>query len=173
MQSFILDRHTDPSNPVMKVTQDDKIPIYDSQQDAESDLANLAEGQLVATKDNGNNNRYVLQNEYEANNTYSTNEVNTGKTWIDGKPIYRVIIEKNVTASVTLQNALPPNIAEIVTMGCVLKLTTGSYYIIPQFGGTGYSGYVVANPSNRSLIISTSNYYGVYRISIEYTKTTD
>ena len=25
-------------------------------------------------------------------NTYSTNEINTGKTWIDGKPIYRKIV---------------------------------------------------------------------------------
>ena len=51
MQSFILDRHTDPSNPVMKVTQDDKFPIYDSQQDAESDLANLEENQIIGTKE--------------------------------------------------------------------------------------------------------------------------
>ena len=31
--------------------QSEKIPIYDSQQDAESDLANLAEGQIYATKE--------------------------------------------------------------------------------------------------------------------------
>lgn len=50
MQSFILDRHTDPNNPVMKVTQDDKVPIYDSKADAEADIANIEEGAIVATK---------------------------------------------------------------------------------------------------------------------------
>ena len=59
MQSFILDRHTDPSNPVMKVTQDDKIPIYDSKADAEADLANIEEGGIVATKDTGATEKVV------------------------------------------------------------------------------------------------------------------
>lgn len=53
MQSFILDRHTDPNNPTMKVTQDDKIPVYDSVADAQADLANIEEGAIVATKDTG------------------------------------------------------------------------------------------------------------------------
>lgn len=59
MQSFILDRHTDPSNPTMKVTQDDKIPIYDSKADAEADLANIEEGGIVATKDTGATEKVV------------------------------------------------------------------------------------------------------------------
>ncbi len=59
MQSFILDRHTDPSNPVMKVTQDDKIPIYDSKADAEADIANIEEGGIVATKDTGATEKVV------------------------------------------------------------------------------------------------------------------
>ena len=59
MQSFILDRHTDPSNPTMKVTQDDKIPIYDSKADAEADLANIEEGAIVATKDTGATEKVV------------------------------------------------------------------------------------------------------------------
>ena len=33
--------------------ESDKMPIYDSVADAESDLANLEEGQIVATKDTG------------------------------------------------------------------------------------------------------------------------
>ena len=51
MQSFILDRHTDPSNPTLKVTQTDKIPIYDTLADAENDLSNLEEDQIIGTKD--------------------------------------------------------------------------------------------------------------------------
>lgn len=59
MQSFILDRHTDPNNPTMKVTQDEKIPVYDSLADAEADLANLEENQIVATKDSGATEKVV------------------------------------------------------------------------------------------------------------------
>ena len=39
------------SNQVLHSSQTEKIPVYDSQQDAESDLANLAEGQIVGTKE--------------------------------------------------------------------------------------------------------------------------
>lgn len=59
MQSFILDRHTDPSNPTMKVTQDDKIPIYNSKADAQADIANIEEGGIVATKDTGATGKVV------------------------------------------------------------------------------------------------------------------
>ena len=31
----------------------DKIPVYNSKEDVEADLANLTEGQIVATKDTG------------------------------------------------------------------------------------------------------------------------
>lgn len=59
INSYILDRHTDPNNPVMKVTQDDKIPIYDSKADAEADIANIEEGAIVATKDTGATEKVV------------------------------------------------------------------------------------------------------------------
>lgn len=59
MQSFILDRSTDPSNPVMKVTQDDKIPVYDSLADAQADIANIKEGQIGMTEDSGATEKVV------------------------------------------------------------------------------------------------------------------
>ena len=42
---------------------------------------------------------------WEQVNDYSTEEVNTGSTWINGKPIYRrVIVIPNVTATQTTYN---------------------------------------------------------------------
>ena len=38
-------------------------------------------------------------NELKSGEEYSTNEINTGKTWIDGKPIYRRIYQKTSTAA--------------------------------------------------------------------------
>ena len=38
------------------------------------------------------------------NETYSTTEVDTGKTWINGKPIYRVAFSVNITAAANTQH---------------------------------------------------------------------
>lgn len=46
--------------------EDEKIPIYDTKADAEADLANLAEGQIVATKDTSNDYESELYNYVDA-----------------------------------------------------------------------------------------------------------
>ena len=53
MKQFIVDRHTTPSTPALKQVPTEKIPIYATDADAEADLANLAEGQIIATLDTG------------------------------------------------------------------------------------------------------------------------
>lgn len=53
MKQYILDRHTTPGTPVMDQVPTEKIPVYDDQAAAEADLANLAVGQIVGTKDVG------------------------------------------------------------------------------------------------------------------------
>ena len=42
------------SQQTLSEIESDKIPVYDTKTDAESDLANLAVGQIIATKDEGN-----------------------------------------------------------------------------------------------------------------------
>ena len=39
---------------------------------------------------------------YEEVNSYSTTEVKTGDTWIDGKPIYRIVYSGNIANGSTL-----------------------------------------------------------------------
>lgn len=51
MNTFILDRHTDPQNPTVTSVQNDRIPVYDTVADACADLANLEVGQIILTKD--------------------------------------------------------------------------------------------------------------------------
>ena len=53
MKQYIVDRHTDPSNPSLISVPSEKIPVYDTKDDAEADLANLTVGQIIATKDTG------------------------------------------------------------------------------------------------------------------------
>ena len=81
----------------------DKIPVYDSVTDAEADLANLAENQIIATHDTGSelsapvdtvqsgNMHAVTSNAVAKSLSYSTTEQKTGGVWIDGKPIYRKV----------------------------------------------------------------------------------
>lgn len=53
MKQYIVDRHTDPSNPTLVPVPSERIPVYDTKADLESDLANLGENELVMTKDTG------------------------------------------------------------------------------------------------------------------------
>lgn len=52
-KQFIVDRHTTPGTPALDPVAIPKVPVYDTQAAAEADLANLAVGQIVATKDEG------------------------------------------------------------------------------------------------------------------------
>ena len=56
MKQFILDRHTVPGAPSLEQVPTDKIPVYETKEAAEADIANLSEGQIIATKDEGNEN---------------------------------------------------------------------------------------------------------------------
>jgi len=53
MKQFIVDRHTTPNTPTLEQVPTEKIPVYNDLDAAVADLANLAVGQLVATKDTG------------------------------------------------------------------------------------------------------------------------
>lgn len=46
--------------------QDEKIPVYDTLSDAQADLANLAEGQIIATRDYGTSAPVVTMDIFKA-----------------------------------------------------------------------------------------------------------
>lgn len=54
MKQFIVDRHTTPNTPTLEQVPTEKVPIYETLAAAESDLANLDAGQIIATPDTGN-----------------------------------------------------------------------------------------------------------------------
>lgn len=53
MKQFIVDRHTTPNTPTLEQVPTEKIPIYENRAAVEADLANLTDGQIVATADTG------------------------------------------------------------------------------------------------------------------------
>ena len=53
MKQFIVDRHTTPNTPTLEQVPTEKIPVYEDMDAAATDLANLAENQIIATHDTG------------------------------------------------------------------------------------------------------------------------
>lgn len=104
---------------------------------------------------------------------YSTTEQNTGRKWIDGKPIYQKTYVK--TAMGEYPNELPANCELIINAYSVIHYTAGDDIIIPVYATDGYDYYNFYF-KNTSLVLrdptqSMSNIRAV--ITIQYTKTTD
>jgi hypothetical protein len=116
--------------------------------------------------------------------SYSTNEVATGETWIDGKPIYRRVFEGTLTGApdtLTDTNLIATDIRELIRYGgwCVSK-TNDTYYLSVPFS------MIRPDESERfccmywdtsGLRLHTKSAYdrvdSPYRVWAEYTKTTD
>lgn len=122
------------------------------------------------------------------NNTYSTDEVITGKTWIDGKPIYRKVVAvssftvDNVLRKVTIVDKSTLNINKIIDMHA-RGLWNGTEFNFP------YCNVVKNNLDDVTITVTmqvdgdnvvfttfrnvgSTNVTDVYAI-LEYTKTTD
>lgn len=104
-------------------------------------------------------------------NTYSTTEVNTGKKWVNGKPIYK----KTYTGTIptlsggwdTLFSVSSLSIDDLIDIegmcgtGKLPRYSSSAYYIDIQKGGN-YMQVMGASYSNQS-----------YKVTLYYTKTTD
>lgn len=113
--------------------------------------------------------------------TYSTNEVNTGKVWINDKPIYRKIVEfgsfpnntsKDVATEIT-------NLAKIISLEYTWYDSTDGYYFTNiRFDSNSVFCKVAFKVSNNSLFVQGLGTNWSSRTSqgiaiLEYTKTTD
>lgn len=105
---------------------------------------------------------------------YSTTEQNTGRKWIDGKPIYQKTYVK--TAMGEYPNELPANLETMVNVESALKYT-GEATIITPIYATGSNDYFGAYFNNNTLVLRDTHTTGATNIaiivSIYYTKTTD
>ena len=100
-------------------------------------------------------------------NSYSTEEVNTGKKWIDGKPIYRIVLTTtaNISGGDTSFGGLQTDVAN-------LNIDT-----VIRADGIDNNN----RKTYRTLYFSSSSGFGPYssgmlagsKIILEYTKTTD
>jgi len=116
--------------------------------------------------------KYV--NVYDTDKVHSLSEINTGRIWIDGKPIYRKVIDFGL-----LPNTASKNVAHgIVTLDKVINLygisDNGTYQIpIPHTNTAGlnfsYSTFVDQTNVNITTGGATHTAYYAY-ITLEYTK---
>lgn len=101
-------------------------------------------------------------------NSYSTQEVKTGGKWIDGKPIYRKVVDVGTLPDTTSKTVLHniQNLDKVLETKLVANDSIS--HIVCSFGGKELAIYV---NSETIFIVSGSNFsgYSGYAI-IEYTK---
>lgn len=188
MKQFIVDRHTTPNTPTLKQVPTEKIPVYDDIDAAAADLANLAENQIIATHDTGSelsapvdvvqsgNMHAVSSNAVAESLSYSTEEMATGGKWIDGKPIYRTVVDFGTLPNNTTR-FVAHNISNIDTMIKYSALADdGTYFVqIPRVGIQATDPIDIFCSREHIYITTRSDltqYVKTY-VTLEYTKTTD
>lgn len=182
MKQFIVDRHTTPNTPTLEQVPTEKVPIYDTIADAESDLSNLEVGQIVKTKDAGlvanlNPIDEVKQgvflpptsNAVAKSLSYSTTEQKTGGKWIDGKTIYRKVIQGTSIPSGNIIGSVG-NYSDVVSINGVVINNSNNDTIPINYNGQLYCA--VKSNGDVSFNVGTIT-ISKFKIVIEYTKTTD
>lgn len=157
------------------------IEVYPTEEDLEEDLPNKNVGDLVGSLAPdlllANIQAYInqqIKNAFETKGSYSTEEVDTGKLWIDGKHIYRKCGLYNNGAStgtgeVLLDSSLTSSYIDVIvdTGGC-------ETYGTDKTSVGGYSGYslraVVYVKSGGLYKMSSTNAVTYFYWWIEYTK---
>ena len=105
--------------------------------------------------------------------SYSTEEVNTGKKWIDGKPIYS---KTYYNVSNFPQSAGLTNVDVITKINAVAKDVSSNFYPLPfitVISGVTYYTNIYYNKNNNAIYSDSNSNIESANITIEYTKTTD
>lgn len=121
----------------------------------------------------------TLEEKASANFEYSAEEKEIG-TWIDGKPLYRLIIQGTTTNRTLSLNLSSRNIEKITRMDGVLN-ASGNYFLpIPSYLARYTSeiasiyAYAIYSIGNKDLNITfgSANYYSSVEVimQLEYTK---
>ena len=162
-----------------------EIPIQDTAP------ANPRDDDLwIDTSDNAMSGANVL-NEYSTSNqdvyscdyanksnTYSTAEIKTGKTWIDGKPIYRRVINigalpNNASINVPLETFSAEN-KFVIQLYCIGASNQGEFLKIPYYASDqNFINLIINSTHNISLTTGADRTRFIGYVFVEYTKTTD
>ena len=177
------------SEQTLEKIENNKIPVYETKAAAEADIANLTDGQIIATKDEGNENakpvdvvesgnlHAVTSNAVAKSLSYSTEEVKTGGTWIDGKPIYRktFVYEGATTQNVAISIGSIINFENIESIKGTLKFDRGNAIHLGYMNNDNSRPFEAAIETSGNIIAISpyNNSNSKIIITVEYTKTTD
>lgn len=110
---------------------------------------------------------------------YSTTEQKIG-TWIDGKPLYRKVVEQTLTSSAGQNfNLEITNLDKIVWYGGTFVASNGVTFPLPSNAVPGADSYMMGIQNiqaNQDLYFNMGNNVkqaGTLYLRVEYTKTTD
>lgn len=127
--------------------------------------------QDTATKQTADENAQEIEG-IKTGNDYSLSEINTGKKWIDNKPIYRKVIQVD-----NIVDGTPILTNVFVINSTILNYRTASEYslnVAVNTDGTVQSGAYVFMVGSEARIFNRGSIRGTRLIVIlEYTKTTD
>lgn len=107
---------------------------------------------------------------------YSTTEINTGETWIDGKPIYRKVFNFGTmpnTTTLDIQHNISNLGTTIKCYGMAVRSSDSRALTIPD---STPGAEISCGVTNTSVYVTTNNDRSSFNnsfIAIEYTKTTD
>lgn len=111
---------------------------------------------------------------WEEISEYSTTEINTGKVWIDSKPIYRKVITGNYNDNATILS----NISTLINISGTGDCGTGVTRLLPYYEIYNNQPFICTlnKQSNNITFVSKlegTSHIGSLNIVVEYTKTTD
>ena len=169
---------------VQTITYDNKVALNENPSVA--DINKVTDDDMNEIKSVVNNNASetstnttnITTNTTKITNlqTYSTSETNTGKTWINNKPIYRKVIAFGSMPNNSLKTIAHgiSNLGETIRLyGMAFKTDTKRSLTIPD---PEPSAEITCNVTNTDIYITTHNDRSAFNdsfICIEYTKTTD
>ena len=109
---------------------------------------------------------------------YSTDEVKTGATWIDGKPIYRRVFKvtnKSLSNGTLVQRFAKSNFDAIVSIYAFLQGSDGGHIPFTRVGSSGKDSGIEYSARNNGFIFIGSDTWSAQStrwviIIVEYTK---
>ena len=151
---------------------------------------NLVNGTNIIIEESGDNISMNLSSAYNTNlqqeindsfkenNIYSTDETIIG-TWINGKPIYRKVVQYNKTSNgqvdLNLSTYGIENVENIwLNQNSFIKTNANEYKAVNTYESDSYFTFCTFSSTNSLRLSSNSGYArGLWNLIIEYTKTTD
>lgn len=131
---------------------------------------------IKATSIASDTDQQAILAQIQAYNTYSTEETLTGKTWIDGKPIYRVVIKPTVSSTASDPRSIGTfnrtNVDRIISYQYTADESdrvVSNFYTNRDDGGDRKTSLYIA--SNGKLMFMNRRTVTDLIIIIEYTKT--